>query len=108
MLQKRPWLLSIFDKNATQPEQIGFDVLHHAAVKTVSTLKSCLESYGITDCIMRTETMSKYEYHPLARIIQMSCYSVYIREALKFVPKVSTIILVEGVKVCCLKGLGNL
>ena len=75
--------------NATKPEQIGYDVLHKIAVTSVQSMKSCLEDYGANDCVISPERNKMHEDSFMTTILKHSCYSVFIREALKFVPRVS-------------------
>ena len=75
--------------NATKPEQIGYDVLHKIAVTSVQSMKSCLEDYGVNDCVISPERNKMHEDSFMSTILKHSCYSVFIREALKFVPRVS-------------------
>lgn len=73
---------------AKNVEELGYNVLHEAAAKTVDTLTACLENYGITDCILSPERDNMHDDGFFAKIMKYSCYSVFISEALKFVPKV--------------------
>lgn len=79
--------------NATNVEEKSYDVLHKLVASTVMTLTACLENYGITDCIISPERNRMHEDSFIAGLLRYSCYSVYIREAFKFVPKVSIIIV---------------
>ncbi|XP_067951460.1 uncharacterized protein [Watersipora subatra] len=81
-------------KRATYPykdyslEELGNSFFHRIISQSVESLTKCLPKYGTTVCILNKEQTSVPHLHPYAsRIMSDSCYSVLLKELLKFIPK---------------------
>lgn len=78
-----PW------QGKNSPEEIGNGLLHELITTALAVLEKCLEEDGVSDCILTAEPGNIAIYGMINSIITQSCYAPYIKEALKFIPKVS-------------------
>ena len=74
-------------KDRTTPEEIGNEFLHDLVVTAIDIIESCLQTNGINECIV-TDRHSAFGHDLLALMISASCYAPFIRQVLKFIPKV--------------------
>ncbi|XP_067951406.1 uncharacterized protein [Watersipora subatra] len=68
--------------------QVGNEYFHKLVYEQLAATLACLDAHGTTVCILETQLLPKPLPHPyLTGMISSSCYSVYLKEVFKFIPK---------------------
>lgn len=78
-------------ENRSSPAEIGNDFLHDLVNDEIEEITRCIREYGKAACVYAASDTERYvNSRILSAMIKHSCYSVFIAEALKFIPRVSS------------------